>query len=87
LERKSALEGLVKSPGWGLLRKVAEEQVRLRERHILLKPLTGLDGVPAQEFEKGEVAGLRLLLTLPENMIAGIEYEMKEGATNDESEE
>jgi len=84
LERKIALEALVKSTGWGLLVNIAKEQVRFREQKVLLTPLTSSSGVYAQEFEKGEAAGLRLLLKLPHSLLDSIQQELNEKEPQDD---
>lgn len=58
------LRHLLRSPGWGRLVKIAETQCHSREREVLA-PLGGKNPYE-MEFQKGEIAGIRLFMQLPE---------------------
>ena len=86
LEQQNALEALLKSTGWGLLANLAVEQAKFRERRVLLAPLESVDKLATQEFEKGEAAGLRLMLRLPHSLLDSLraEIEKEEPQENDD---
>lgn len=60
-ERARALKALLESVGWGIVREVIAQQVHDRVQQLLLSPLESLDAALAQEYAKGEVAGLQLV--------------------------
>jgi len=74
-EQRNALVSLVKSPGWGLLRSIATQQIESRSHKILHSVLTGADEAFRQEFEKGEVSGMKLFLMYPDAQIAALNDE------------
>lgn len=55
---------LIKSPGWAQLVDYAEKQMNARRINVE-GPSGGLDGCITQEYEKGEIAGIRLFLNIP----------------------
>lgn len=67
-------EELQASPAWKKLQSQLEEQIKLRTERILLVPLQSADAVFEQEFSKGEVAGMRLVLRLPEQAKEDLQY-------------
>jgi len=54
---------LIESDGWKRLVEIADEQIAGRVNEIVLKPMTDL---AHQEFAKGEVAGIKLFIAIPE---------------------
>jgi hypothetical protein len=60
-----ALNTLLKSQGWDMLRSIVEEQVKQLHNQILLHPLGGDNGVYEQEYNKGHAMGLQVVLKLP----------------------
>ena len=49
---------------------------------LVHQPLTSLDGALEQEYRKGEIAGLQLMLEMPAIILSNLEAELK-GPTND----
>lgn len=76
------LSSLVKSPGWDRLLSFAEEQTRVRMDSLVHQPLLKWDDALEQEYRKGEIAGMQLMLELPAILLGNLEAEMK-GPTND----
>lgn len=75
-EELHKLELLVEHSGWVRLMEIADGQCKNREPAIY-KPLENLLEVGRQEFEKGEVAGIRLFTVLPHKRIADIKQELE----------
>lgn len=67
-EVKRWMRELRESRGWILLLEYAAEQIQGRTDEVMLKPAGGLDNALAQEFSKGEVAGIRLFTMMPETV-------------------
>jgi hypothetical protein len=53
-----------------VLREIVNGQAGSREGKILRTPVASMEAALAQEFMKGEAAGMRLILTIPENFLA-----------------
>lgn len=64
-----ALKGLLASDGWKVYRDTIEKQQTTRFNQILLIPLPNLDAALEQEYTKGEVAGMRTAIMLPETLL------------------
>jgi len=79
--RKEALQSLLSSQGWDILREILESQIKLLIDEVTLQPLSDSNGVYAQEFSKGHLTGLRTFLALP-GKIVGEADEMIEAAQN-----
>ena len=75
-EELHKLELLVENSGWKRLMEIAEGQCRNRDSSIF-SPLANLLELGKQEFEKGEVAGIRLFMVLPHKRIADIKQELE----------
>lgn len=76
------LRDLVKSRGWVRLNSLAEAQVKTRTANAL-KPL-GQNSTPYEaEFLKGEIAGIRLFMQLPDLAIESL----REQLTKDDDDE
>lgn len=71
------LRNLVKLKAWDRLAKTAKAQVETRTNKVMLNACEGLDATLEQEFEKGECAGIRLFMELPEVRIDEIENLLK----------
>jgi hypothetical protein len=69
----NALKKLVASEGWQILLDIAKEQMHNRREKIVLQPLSSMDEALPQEFMKGEVAGIQVLLSMPEVQIESSE--------------
>lgn len=79
---------MVKSPGWDLLVKHANEQIKTRTDTVILTPLESTGKVTLQEFMKGEIGGIRLMMALPDTLIEVAEaviIERKQREEDDES--
>lgn len=77
LERKTALEALLSSPGWDILKEIVREQVRYRTNLVMLTKVTP-ESALEQEFTKGEVAALRMIIALPRVMVDNFNSDLKE---------
>ena len=64
-EKNGLLRGLTAHPGWQILRDIAESQILMRTNHIVLTQLSPEFTSSMQEYEKGEVQGMRSLLAIP----------------------
>lgn len=89
-ERKRALEALLQSSGWSILREVIASQVHNRIQQLVLTPLETLDQSLAQEYAKGETASLQLVLEMPKTLFEQASEEVleaneKELANDDDS--
>lgn len=78
LELKRAYEELQAFPAWATIKAQLEKQVRVRTDRIMLTPLTNLDAAMEQEYAKGEVAGIRLVLCLPEQTVEDLGFEIQQ---------
>lgn len=63
---KREMEQLISSPGWKTIVQIAKGQLNLRENEILLKPT---ENPLAQEYQKGEVQGIKLFVQYPETVL------------------
>ena len=64
-----ALKELRDSPGWVILTRVANAQVKARTDAVMLSPRGEMKTEWDHEFNKGEVAGMRFMLELVENQL------------------
>jgi hypothetical protein len=58
---------------------VAEAQAQMREGQVLRVPITTMEAALAQEFMKGEAAGIRALLAIPTTFIEAHRDDDREG--------
>jgi hypothetical protein len=77
-EELSKLRGLVLHAGYDYLVKIAQAQLETRRQQIILTPLKSMDEVLAQEFAKGETAGIELFTRLVDIRINYLESEINE---------
>ena len=63
------LESLVKCPGWDELVRVIKAMMEINIVKLTTEPAMSMDSIVAQEFLKGEVAGWRRVMELPEELI------------------
>jgi hypothetical protein len=66
IRSKREMDFLLSTPGWKTLSSIFRSQISLRENEVLLKPTK--DPLE-QEYQKGEIQGLKLLLQYPETVI------------------
>jgi hypothetical protein len=64
-----ALKELRDSPGWAILTRVANAQVKARTDAVMLSPRGEMKTEWDHEFKKGEVSGMRFLLELVDNQL------------------
>ncbi len=69
VKQKNAFAALLRTEGWDMLATIMRQQLELRRNSFELTPLESLDQVPAQEFKKGEVANLRMIMELPQHIL------------------
>lgn len=84
-----AMKELVASDGWKYYCSLVMQQQKTRLDHYLLVPLATLDSALEQEFSKGEIAGMRTAIAMPENIIsdcAEIAEAVRRKETKDEAE-
>jgi hypothetical protein len=72
----SLWKGLVEHPGWKLYEKTLKEQQDGRLL-VLAEPCSGLGGMLAQEFMKGEAAGFRTARGFPEMQIEILQVDLR----------
>lgn len=70
------LENLLEEPGWKWLTSLIEEQATLRTASIILSPLASMDAALEQEFQKGEISGMRLVPALVAGRIASLRSDL-----------
>ncbi len=68
---------LLKCQGWDRLVEYAEGQMAARTT-AMQGAANGLDGLIAEEFSKGEVAGIRLFLNIPSVIIRDFSEQIEE---------
>lgn len=69
---------LLKSQEWVQLGKFVDAQTKTRTDLIVLIPLKSMDAAFEQEFKKGEIQGMRFLLTIPETMVEVAKQQLEE---------
>lgn len=62
-EQARALKALLDSKGWAIVKGILDQQVSARLHDLVVVPLASLDGALAQEFAKGEIAGIKSIVT------------------------
>lgn len=76
------LHNLVKlkeNVGFKELLEIANDQIRARTDAILLAPLTSWDKALEQEYSKGEVHGMKLLVAMTDIRIADLQERITDG--------
>lgn len=76
---------LLKSQGWDRLSRAMEDQLTARRNTLELTPLKSMDEVLEQEYKKGEISMLRLVLTLPGTVIETTTEQIKEIEDEDQA--
>lgn len=71
--QKEAFRGLTQHPGWEKLREIVAGQIDARMGRVLYQVLDNENSVFAQEYMKGEIQGLRLVMALPDQQMAEAE--------------
>lgn len=74
LDRKRGLKALLESTGWSILVATMQDQVKARIEALVLSPLKTSDEVYQQEFSKGEISALQLVLRLPELLMDEVAF-------------
>ncbi len=69
VRQRNAFRDLLRSEGWDMLVKIFQEQLETRRNRIELNPLASMDEAFAQQFERGEIANLRLTIQLPQSIL------------------
>lgn len=67
--KKEAIEALLRSQGWDILRTIAESQVSLLTNQVMLTPVGDVGAGYKQEFDKGHVAGIRTFMAIPAQLL------------------
>lgn len=76
-EQLRELRKLKESSGWRVLMSFVLEQVQMRTTAVMRTPAKGVAEAMAQEFMKGEAAGLELAVTSVEAQIETLEARVK----------
>lgn len=66
IKAKREMELLTSLPGWKSIVQIAKHQLQLRENSVLLKPTSNAF---EQEYQKGEIQGIKLFLQYPETLL------------------
>ena len=69
IRQRNAFRDLLRSEGWDMLMKIFQEQLETRRNQVELTPLASADEAFAQQFERGEIANLRLTMQLPQSIL------------------
>ncbi len=69
VKQKNAFAALLQSEGWDMLMKIFQEQLETRRNQVELNPLASVDEAFGQQFERGEIANLRLVMNLPQSVL------------------
>lgn len=72
-----SLKELRDHPGWHILCRIAKVQMDARINTLILTPRTDMKSEWEKEFSKGEVAGMKFILAIPESELDTLEA-MKE---------
>jgi hypothetical protein len=71
-EALKALKELRDSPGWAILTRVAQVQIQARTDAVMLSPRGDMKTEWDHEYKKGEVSGMRWLISLIDNEIENL---------------
>ena len=82
-EELGRLELLVEAHGWIRLMEIADGQI-LNRMPAVMTPLVDLFKVGEQEFEKGEINGIKLFCELPHKRIADLKATLDEMEKEDD---
>lgn len=74
---KQDIKALMESPGWAILLRALDGQIKSRTDFVIYNPLNDSDAVYKQEFMKGEINAFGVLRTLPDRIIAAIELDQE----------
>lgn len=77
-EKIREIKVLIDSPIWKQYSDLVESQCNGRVDQMILTPLSGFDAALAQEYAKGEIAGMRLALQVLPQLIEDTETAMNE---------
>lgn len=93
-EERHNLKKLQESAPFKFVMSTADSQIKTRTDNIILRPLANLDESLAQEYAKGEVAGIRLFTQMVPTMIETLDEDIaeliekeKENATSENADE
>lgn len=78
---------MTQHPGWIRLKEIVEGQVSARMGSVLFRVLEDQNSVFAQEYMKGEIQGLRLVLALPDQQMAEAEAVLAQLGLSDDDED
>ena len=67
-EERQELQEWLKSPVWVRHCKVMQAQIDAR-KPVIMKPLDSMNGLPSQEFMKGEIAAFELMMKMPQLLL------------------
>lgn len=81
-KQKRIMEELIEHPGWKMLQEIAAAQTGNRKNNILLKPT---ESPYEQEYMKGEVQGIELMLKIPSSMVESAQAIIAQDMKNDAS--
>lgn len=70
------MQALLKSQGWARLSSIAEAQVKTRTAGVLAPRKLGNEF--EQEFQKGEISGIRLFMQLPSISVEDFDRQLTE---------
>lgn len=85
-EELSKLRSLKTQTGFFYLMKIAEIQVKERTDQLILSPLATMDAVLGQEYQKGEIAGIKLFVEFTDIRIRDLEEQIETALAGKEQE-
>jgi len=69
---------LLKSAGWALLARFAEQQIETRNYGLGNVVVKDIEGIGEHSYMRGERDGIRLFLNMPELLVEDYEEELKD---------
>lgn len=72
------MSNLSNSEGWAVLCRYAARQSEVRTRNVVHTPCVSMEAVFEQEYEKGEISGIFLIMNLPEVLQKELKVLIKE---------
>lgn len=84
--QKESFRGLTQHPGWEKLSEIIEGQIGARISTVVFQALGDANSVYAQEYMKGEIGALKLVLSLPAQQMQEAEAVLSKLGLEDEDE-
>ena len=76
IEQKTMWEALQSSPAWLKLVIVLQSQADSLQTEVVFRPLSSMDGILQQEFQKGKLCGLLQVSNTVEGILNDLQIEI-----------